>query len=100
MQEKEERVSKTNEPYGGISETMLTTVDNPYDPFDQFDDWFRWDEQNGYHTCAYLARIARVSDEMSDEESLQEIERAIDEIILNDFANVYRKVKRIPEEIE
>lgn len=71
----------------------LTTVDNPFDPFEQFASWFLFDEEKGYHSCAYLGRIARTSDQLSDEENNQEIERAIDEIIKYDFTNTYRKVK-------
>ena len=77
-----------------MSQCMLTTFDNPYDPFEQFDSWFLFDVEKGYNSCAYLARIARTSDGLSDEENDQEIERAIDEIIKYDFMNVYRKVKR------
>lgn len=76
----------------------LTTVDNPYDPFDQFDSWFMYDTDKGYNSCGYLDRIAKTSDQFSDEENRKEIERAIDEIIKFDFRNVYRKIKReIPE---
>ena len=71
----------------------LTTVDNPYDPFEQFTSWFLFDEEKGYHSTSYLGRIARTSDQLSDEENNQEIERAIDEIIKYDFTNTYRKVK-------
>ena len=67
--------------------------DNPYDPFEQFTQWFMFDEEKGYHTTAYLGRIARTSDQMSDEENDREIERAIDEIIRYDFRNIYRKVR-------
>ena len=48
----------------------------------------------GYNTCAYLDRIAHTSDQFSEEENNQEIERAIDEIIRYDFMNIYKKVKR------
>ena len=71
----------------------LTTVDNPYDPFKDFTSWFLFDEEKGYHSCAYLGRIARTSDELSDEENDSEVERAIDEIIKYDFQNIYKKVK-------
>lgn len=71
----------------------LTTVDNPYDPFDEFTQWFLFDEEKGYHTTSYLGRVARTSDQLSDEENNREIERAIDEIIKYDFQNIYRKVK-------
>ena len=73
----------------------ITTVDNPYDPFEQFDKWFLFDEEKGYHTTSYLGRIARTSDQLSDEENTKEVERAIDEIIKNDFLNIYKKVKRV-----
>lgn len=71
----------------------LTTVDNPYDPFEQFTSWFLFDEEKGYHSTSYLGRIARTSDELSDEENNREEERAIDEIIKYDFRNIYRKVR-------
>ena len=76
------------------SKCMLTTVDNPFDPFEQFTSWFMFDEEKGYHSCAYLGRIAKTSEQLSDEENAQEIERAIDEIIKYDFQNIYKKVKR------
>lgn len=71
----------------------LTTFDNPYDPFTQFNQWFLYDEEKGYHSTSYLGRIARISDQMSDEENNQEIERAIDEIVKYDFLGIYKKVR-------
>lgn len=90
----------TDSEFKGIYEMMLTTKDNPFDPFDQFDEWFNYDEQQGYHTCSYLGRIARTSDEMSDEQVSKEMNRAVDEILRYDFAGIYKKVKRKPEEVE
>ena len=103
-EEKLDEVSKSLEhadsEFKGTYATMLTTKDNPFDPFDQFDEWFHFDEDHGYCTCSYLGRITRISDEMSDEEVSKEINRAVDEILKNDFAGIYKKVKRVPEEIE
>ena len=76
------------------NECMLTTVDNPYNPFKQFDSWYLFDIEKGYNSCAYLARIARTSDQFTDEENNKEVERAIDEIIKYDFTNIYRKVRK------
>lgn len=75
------------------SDYALTTFDNPYDPFSDFTNWFLFDSLAGYNSCGYLARIARTSELMSEKEKQIEIERAIDEIIQYDFANIYRKVK-------
>ena len=77
-----------------MQQCMLTTFDNPYDPFEQFTSWFLFDVEKGYGSCDYLGRIARISDQLSDEENNQEVERAIDEIIKYDFRNIYKKVKR------
>ena len=74
--------------------TMLTTVDNPYDPIDDFMNWYMFDVEKGYNSCSYLARIAKTSEQFTDLENEEEIERAIDEIIKYDFMNMYIKVKR------
>ena len=73
---------------------MLSTIDNPYDPFDNFSSWYMYDVESGYNSCAYLARIAKTSEQFTDAENDEEIERAIDEIIQYDFRNIYVKVKR------
>ena len=70
---------------------MLTTIDNPYNPFTQFDEWYAFDEQKGYHTCEYLARIARTSYDLTDSENDIAITRAIDEICRLNVLGIYRK---------
>ena len=71
---------------------MITTKDNPFSPFKDFDNWFRFDVEKGYHSSAYLARIAKTSDALTEQENDEEIERAIDEIIHYDFLGIYKKV--------
>lgn len=71
----------------------LTTNDNPFNPFTQFLEWDAYDREKGYNSSEYLARIAKVSDQMTDEENNKEIERAIDEIIKYDPFNIYKKVQ-------
>lgn len=73
---------------------MLTTFDNPFNPFDQFEQWFLFDVEKGYNTCDRLARTANLSEDLSDKEYLEETERAIDEIILYDYLNIYKKLKK------
>ena len=79
-----------------VTETdfRLTTFDNPFDPFEDFNFWLMYDNEKGYNTCGYLDRIANVTDDMSQKEANEEIERAIDEIILYNPLNIYKKVKR------
>ena len=77
--------------------TMLSTIDNPFNPFENFDSWFLFDVEKGYNSCAYLARITKMSDEFTEDEEAEEIERAIDEIIKYDFMNIYVKVKEDTE---
>ena len=76
------------------NECMLTTIDNPYNPFEQFTLWHLFDHEQGYNTCEYLARIAQLSDDMSEKEVDEEIERAIDEIITYNPLQIYRKVRK------
>lgn len=77
-----------------MKKVMLTTIDNPYNPFDEFNKWFLYDVEKGYNSCGYLARIARTSEQFSDLENDEEIERAIDEIIEHDFMHIYVKLVR------
>lgn len=76
------------------NECMLTTFDNPYDYFTQFNQWFLFDVEKGYNTCSLLGRIAKITDDMTQKEENEEIERACDEIILYDFMNKYKKIRR------
>ena len=77
-----------------MAKVKLTTFDNPFDPFEQFDSWFLFDVQKGYNSCGLLGRIAKTSDQLTEEENDEEVERAIDEIIKYDCENIYKKVKR------
>ena len=72
--------------------SMLTTIDNPFNPFTHFDEWFAFDEEKGYHTCQFLARISRASSDMSDSDYERETERAIDEIVKFNVRGIDKKV--------
>jgi hypothetical protein len=74
-------------------EYMLTTVDNPFDPWTQWEEWFAWDQSAGYHTPGLLARIARVSDDLSEADEYVAIQTAIDEIVQENVLGVHRKVR-------
>ena len=70
----------------------ITTFDNPFNPFTQFTEWLLFDKEKGYNTCEYLARIAKVEDNLSQQEYNREVEQAIDSIIETDPFNIYKKI--------
>lgn len=70
----------------------LTTEDNPFNPHTQFDQWRAYDEQNGYNSCAYLARVAKSSDDLSPLDQAIDIEEAIDAIVELNVLGIYKKL--------
>ena len=74
------------------NESMITTIDNPYNYFTQFDEWLAFDTEQGYNTLSYLARIAKTSPDMTTEEEDAEIGRAIDEILRLNVLGIYKRV--------
>jgi hypothetical protein len=77
-----------------ITKSALTTIDNPHSPFDDFPAWYAYDVSSGYHTCSYLARIAKVSDQLSEADEDLAVELAIDEIIKENVSGIYRKITK------
>lgn len=56
-----------------VKEFLITTIDNPYNPFSEYEDWLRFDEENGYNTQNYVARVLQVKDlddSLSEDEKL------------------------------
>ncbi len=75
-------------------EYMLTTVDNPFNPFTRFDEWLEYDIGMGYNTSAFLARIAKVSNDLSEPDKVLAVQWAIDEIVAENVSGMWRKVSR------
>jgi predicted dehydrogenase len=75
-------------------EYMLTTVDNPFDPFTQFEEWMQYDVSMGYNTAAFLDRIAKVSNDLSQPDQALAIQNAIDEIVQENVSGMWRKVSK------
>lgn len=72
----------------------ITTTDNPFNPFDDFDSWLMFDIEKGYYTCNKLARLTETTDDMTEIEETEEIERAIDRLIEIDPLDIYIKITR------
>ena len=77
-----------------VSQSTLSTIDNPFDPFEQFTSWLMFDDAKGYNSGGYLMRIANVSEDMSETEYDDEINRAIDEIVTTNPLGIYIKVTK------
>ncbi len=77
-----------------VDDSLLTTSDNPYNPFEQWDEWYAFDVAKGYNTCAYLARVARTSNELTEEDNNEEISRAILSILELNLTGNYLRVTR------
>ncbi len=75
-----------------MKQVYLTTEDNPYNPAVDYENWLAFDIEHGYNTCGYLARIACTSDALTDEENVDELNRAIDEIIRYNPFRPYKKI--------
>lgn len=71
---------------------MLSTVDNPFNPFHQFKEWHQWDMRAGYHTLGYLARIAVVSDDLSEADYNRIVDDAMEEIVAENLYGVHCRV--------
>lgn len=72
---------------------FLTTFDNPYNPYEQFEQWYQYDMDHGYNSSGLLMRLAQTSSQFTDNENAYEIEKAINKIVANDPANIYKKLK-------
>lgn len=72
----------------------ITTIDNPYDQFKDFNNWFLFDIEKGYYTSSMLARLIKRSDDMTEKEETEEIERAVDRMIALDPLDIYIKVTK------
>ena len=71
---------------------MVTTLDNPINPFTNFEEWLSTDIALGYNTCGVLARLAKVSEELSDTLNEEEIDSAMNEMTNGIFKGIFVKV--------
>lgn len=71
----------------------ITTIDNPFNPIDEYDQWLSYDIAHGYNTSNWLANLAKTSDLLSNQDNMDEIESAIDDIV-NVDPNFYVKIKK------
>lgn len=77
-----------------LREASITTIDNPFNPFDDFTSWLMFDIEKGYYSHQKVARLTHLTDDMTQKEECEEVERAIDRLIEIDPLDIYIKVIR------
>ena len=83
-------------------ESMLTTIDNPFDPFTQFQDWYTFDCEKGYYSYNYLDRIVIITNNMNQQQIDQAYEKGMKDIVAFNpslYKIVSKDVEQIKEEI-
>lgn len=68
----------------------ITTIDNPFNPFEDFASWYDFDMEKGYCSCERVARLANITDDMTDIEEEAEIERASRRLVEIDPLDIYQ----------
>ncbi len=68
----------------------ITTIDNPFNPFEDFASWYDFDMEKGYCSCERVARLANITDDMTDIEEEAEIERATRRLVEIDPLDIYQ----------
>jgi hypothetical protein len=72
---------------------VLTTSDNPFNPKVDYDKWKEWDEENGYNTESYVARLLDMEEASFDVDDDLTINNLIDKvyhsILEHDILGVY-----------
>lgn len=74
---------------------LVTTTDNKFNPFDDFANWNRMDQDLGYNTWSLLLRIAKLSHEMTQRESDDELSAASKEVAFYNTTGKYKLVRRM-----
>lgn len=68
----------------------ITTIDNPFNPFEDFASWYDFDMEKGYCSCQRVARLANITDDMSEVEMERETERATRRLVEIDPLDIYQ----------
>jgi hypothetical protein len=87
-------MSVVNESVTSLDDNkVLTTKDNPFNPKLDYDKWKQWDEDNGYYTESYVARLLDMEDmdfEVDDDLTINYlIDKVYHDILENDDHDVY-----------
>lgn len=77
------------------ADLVLTTIDNPYNPKTDYLKWKQWDEESGYYTEAWVARLMMMEEDFDIDNELKVVEianRVINDILEQDATSLYALV--------
>ncbi len=75
-------------------DTMLTTIDNPYNPFTQWNAWWSYDHEYNHCTWELVDRFAYTSETLPQSINDRAIEEAMQLIIKEDYEQKYLIVNK------
>lgn len=75
-----------------MDNTMLTTIDNPFNPFTEFTEWYMFDVEHGYNTSSRIARLMPNDSSLSQTEIDRIQDQIMSDIIKYDPFGIYTKV--------
>lgn len=75
-------------------EVGITTIDNKFDPINDFDRWWREDRRLQHKTLERLSILGEFSDNLSNLDEVQEMERVAKRMIELFPHEGYRLIKR------
>ena len=77
-----------------VTQTLLTTIDNPWNPFTHWREWYTHDMSHGHNTCGLLARVANVSSGLGPDVEQEAIHAAMRSIVTENALGIHAMVTR------
>lgn len=75
-----------------MAQSVITTIDNPWNPFTQFREWYAWDNKHHYETCRWLDHYMFSSNDLSDEQIDADITDAQNKLLVRNPYGLHVKV--------
>ena len=75
-----------------MANSVVTTIDNPWNPFTQFREWFAWDNHHHYETCRWLDHYAFTSNDLSDEQIDDDVTNAQNKLLARNPYSLHVKI--------
>lgn len=75
-----------------MANSVITTIDNPWNPFTHFLQWYKWDEHHHYNTVRWLDLYTFTSNDLSDEQVDADVTDAQNKLLARNPFGLHVKV--------